>query len=183
VKKRKENDIIDIKIYDEKDEKPKEKVEFVEPKLERRLPGPATIKGLGPGACSRPSTPAARIKPQITPLYAEPESSFQARYRSSNNASITQSNNENVFELTGITLVARFLNACSPPMGHFLQAFMDFGCTSEEYLVAISTWRTDGISYFLKQVVSHGSDKHQFSQMDILILQNHFISYFNKAST
>lgn len=198
MKKQKENDTIDITLdNDKKDEKPKDKVEFVEPEhplmmdISNRLSGSAnTIKGpsrstsllkLNSFHITRPSTTAAPIKSQSAPIHAE--SSSQAR-SSINNPSFTQrNNNEDAFELTGVTRVARFLNACSPPMSHFLQPFIDFGCTSEEFLVAISTWPTDKISHFLKQVVGRGNDKHQFSQMEMLILQNHFLSYFDKAQT
>jgi hypothetical protein len=199
-KNQKEIEIIDITLDDdgEYDEKPKAKVEFVEPKLpltmdiSNRLPGPATIKRasrstsplkLNSSHIARPSTlwsPAARVISQNIPLHAE--SSSQAR-SSSNNTSLMQGSNEDAFKLTGVTRVARFLNACSPPMAHFLQPFINFGCTSEEYLVAVSTWPTDKISHFLKQVVGCGNDKRQFSQMDLIILQNHFISYFNNVQT
>jgi hypothetical protein len=107
-------------------------------KKEREVPS----KTLTPAAATAPTM--TRIKSHrasdSAPLHAE--SSSQAR--SSNNASFTQSlgNNEDTFELTGVTLVARFLNACSPPMAHFLQPLINFGCTSEEYLIAISTWPT-----------------------------------------
>jgi len=196
-KNQKENGIIDFTLDDDAkhDEKQKSKVEIAEPKLplmmdiSNQLPGPSTVKRpsrstspLKFNSSQRLSTlgsSAARLNIQNTPLHAE--SSSQAR--PSNSASFTQGNNEDVFKLTGVTRVARFLNACSPPMAHFLQPFIDFGCTSEEYLVAVSTWPTEKISYFLRQVVSRGEDKCNFSQMDMLILQNHFTSYFNKAQT
>ena len=190
-KNQKENGIIDAKH----DEKQKSKDEIVEPKLplsvdiSNQLPGPSTIK-----RASRSTSPlkfnssqrvstlgssAARLNSQNTPLHAESSSQAQPN----NSASVTQGNNEDVFKLTGVTRVARFLNACSPPMAHFLQPFIDFGCTSEEYLVAVSTWPTEKISHFLRQVVARGEDKCKISQMDMLILQNHFTSYFNKAQT
>jgi len=196
-KNQKANDIIDLTLNDSGKlcEKQKDDIEFVEPKLplmmdiSNRLPGPATIE-----IASRSTSPlkfdstqrlttlgssAAPNNLQNTPLHAE--SSSQAQ--SSNGVSFTQGNHEDAFKLTGVTRVARFLNACSPPMAHFLQPFINFGCTSEEYLVAVSTWPTEKISHFLRQVVSRGKDQREFSQMDMLILQNHFISYFNKAQT
>lgn len=77
-------------------------------------------------------------------------------------ASFTQGNQEDAFKLTGATQVARFLNACSPSMAHYLEPFIDFGCTSEEYLVAVSNLPTDQISHFLKQVVD-GKNERRFS--------------------
>lgn len=197
-KNQKENGIIDFTLGDEAKhvEKQKSNVESnVEPKLplmmdiSNQLPGSSTVKRR-----SRSTSPpkfnsskqlstlgssAARLNIKSSPLHAE--SSSQAR--PSNSASIKQGDNEDVFKLTGVTRVARFLNACSPSMAHFLQPFIDFGCTSEEYLVAVSTWPTEKISHFLRQVVSRGEDKSNFTQMDMLILQNHFTSYFNKAET
>jgi hypothetical protein len=197
-KTKKENDIKnELKLEDAKQElKPTSKLEIALPKLplmtdiSNQLPGTSTVKRTSRStsppkfiSSQRPPTlgsSAAHINAQNTPIHAE--SSSQAR--SSNNATLTQGNPEDAFTLTGVTRVARFLNACTPPMAHFLQPFINFGCTSEEYLVAVSTWPTERISYFLKQVVSRGDDdKRTFSQMDMLILQNHFISYFNKAQT
>ena len=198
-KNRKENDIIDITLDDngENDEKSKleNEAEFVEPKLplmtniSNRLPGSASIKRasrstsppkFGSSQIAKASTlqsPVARMKSQNTPIHAE--SSSQAR--PSNNASFTQGNQEDALKLTGVTRLAGFLNACSPPMAHFLQPLINFGCTSEEYLVAVSAWPTDKILHFLRQVVGRESDKREFTQMDMLVLQNHFVSYFTKA--
>ena len=184
-KNREEIDIIDLTL--DHDEKQKNDIEFVEPKLpltmdiSNRLSGPATIKrshSTSPGPSTLRS-PAALINSQNTPLHAE--SSSQAR--SSKSVSFKQGNHEDVFQLTGVTRVARFLNACHPPMAHFLQPFIDFGCTGEEYLVTVSTWPPDKISHFLSRVVRHRKDEREFSPMEMLILQNHFISYFNKAQT
>jgi hypothetical protein len=85
------------------------------------------------------------------------------------------------FKLTGATQVARFLNRCVPPMGHFRQRFIDYGCSNEEYLVTVSTWPTDIIASFLSQVSALESGERKLSEMDKLVLQNHFISYFCKA--
>ena len=196
-KTKKENDIT-LEDAKRSSLEPTSKLEIVLPKLalmtdiSNQLPGSSTVKkesrSTPPPKFSSSQRPsilepsAAHINSQNTPLHAE--SSSQAL--SSNNASLPQGDPEDAFKLTGVTRVARFLNACTPPMAHFLQPFINFGCTSEEYLAAISTWPTERISSFLKQVVSRGDDdKRTFSQMDMLILQNHFISYFNnlKAQT
>ena len=83
----------------------------------------------------------------------------------------------------GVTWVACFLNACFPLMARFLQHFIDFGCTGEEHLFAVSTWSSEEILQFLSKVFAYESNKHKFSDMDMLILHNHFISYFTKAQT
>lgn len=170
--KEKENYIINL-TEDDKEEK-------VEPKVSQMM----DVSNLSIKVASRPISPltfnsshiagpstrsrAALIKSQTTPL------------QTSNNASV---NVEDPFQLTGVTQVAGFLNACFPPMAHFLRHFIDFGCTSEAYLVAISAWPADRISCFLSQVSSCQGHEREFSEMDILILQNHFVSYFNKAQT
>ena len=182
---RKEIIIIDLTL--DNHEKQKDDVEFIEPKLpltmdiSNRLSGRATIKR-SHSESPRPSalrSPTALINSQNTPLHAE--SSSQAR--SSKSVSFEQGNHEDVFQLTGVTRVARFLNACSPSMAHFLQPFIAFGCTSEEYLVTVSTWPPDKISHFLSRVVHHRKDGQEFSPMEMLTLQNHFTSYFDKAQT
>ena len=183
MKNEKENNIIDLTL-----DGGENNVELVELKtplikdISNQLPGPVAIKRASHCTSPGPSalrSSAALINSQSTPLHAK--SSSQAL--SSTNTSFIQDKHEDAFELTGVTRVARFLNACSPPMSHFLKPLIDFGCTSEEYLVTVSTWPFDKISQFLSRVVRHGSGGREVTQMDILILQNHFISYFNKAQT
>lgn len=193
MKKREEEDIIDLTSNDDEHYE-NQKVEFAEPKLPQMMdisnsqPEPTMIKiasrpasPLGPisSPFAGPSTlrsPAAPTKVQSTPHHAKGSSQAQ-----SSNGSSNQGNPEDAFQSTGVTRVARFLNACFPSMAHFLKHFVDFGCTSEEYLRAISTWPTDRISYFLSQVSGQGGDGRKLSEMDMLVLQNHFISYFNKG--
>ena len=90
---------------------------------------------------------------------------------------------EDVSQLMGVTRVACFLNTCFPLMAHFFQYFIDFGCTGQEHLFVVSTWSSEEISQFLSKVSAYGSNEHKFLDMDMLILHNHFISYFTKAQT
>jgi len=182
IKKEKENEIDLTEDHEEYEEKAK----VQQPQIAQMM----DISNLSikvASSSTSPPTPrnsglrssAAVTESQKTPLHAE--SSSQAQ--SSTNANFNQGKHEDAFQLTGATQVARFLNACFPPMAHFLQRFIDYGCSSEEYLAAVSTWPPEKISYFLSQVSARAGDARELSPMEMLILQNHFISYFNKAQT
>jgi len=110
----------------------------------------------------------------MAPLNAGPSASVIAQAQSSTNTGFNRGN-EDPFQLTGKTEVARFLNACSPPMGRFLNSFISHGCSSERRLRKVSTWRTDRITQFLSKVSAHGTE------LERLILQEHLVSYFGKA--
>ena len=188
--KKREKYIPDPTFHNDTEDKDEE-VEFVETTLPQMMdiydqqPESTINMSLRSASCPGPTpfpiaspltlqSPAAFIKSQSTSPHAE--SSSQAR---SSNASFNQSNDDNHEDvLTGVTLVARFLSACFPSMGHHLKLFVDFGCTSEAYLFAVSTWPADRISHFLRQVSGHGGDGNQLTEMDMLILQGHFVSYF-----
>ena len=74
--------------------------------------------------------------------------------------------------------VTPFLNACVPSMAHWLKAFVDFGCTNEECLITVSTWDDHKILHFLRQVSDCGADGNKLSDMDMLVLIDHFLTYF-----
>ena len=172
IKKRQaKKDIIDLTADDDDDDKHDDhdqKAEFVEPKLAQTMdifklqPVPATIETALP------------LEPIPSASYAE--SSSQAR-----NASFNKGKQRAAFQSTDVDLVARFLNACLPSMAHLLEHFVGFGCKSEEYLVAVSTWPADKILFFLSQVSERAGDGRRITEMDKLVLQNHFLSYFNKT--
>ncbi|KAF8966252.1 hypothetical protein BDZ97DRAFT_698449 [Flammula alnicola] len=71
--------------------------------------------------------------------------------------------------------VQHFLEMCVPPMGHFFPQFVEFGCSTEEYLLGVSTWPPEQIYEFLKKIFPA---QGKMREMDILILQNHFKAYF-----
>lgn len=176
----------DIDITD-KDEK-RNDVQNVESKLplttdiSNLQSGPVTIhaaSSLGP-ISSRTAAlqfSATSIKSQSAPPYAE--SSSKARFSI---ARSNQNNHKDALQLRGVPLVAQFLNTCLPPMAHLLKHFVDFGCISEEYLAAVSTWPANKILSFLDQVSERAGDENLISDMDKLVLQDHFSSYFNKAN-
>jgi len=74
--------------------------------------------------------------------------------------------------------VPPLLNACVPSMAHWLKAFVDFGCTNEECLITVSTWDDHKILHFLRQVSDCGADGNKLSDMDMLVLMDHFLTYF-----
>lgn len=74
--------------------------------------------------------------------------------------------------------VHQFLNSCVPSMGHLLDRFINFGCTSEEFLFGISMWPRAEIEHFLDQlpVTVEGMP---LSPMEKLVLINQFLNYFS----
>ena len=74
-----------------------------------------------------------------------------------------------------------FLKASAPPMTHLMDAFINFGCTNADYLLAISSWSSEAIADLLNQL-SLGPAGRQLTEMDKLILQDHFKEYFDKLA-
>lgn len=77
---------------------------------------------------------------------------------------------------TNALSVTFFLDACTPSIVDHAQQFVDFGCSTEVYLFAVSQWAKKTIHKFLEKVSSRGPAR--LLEMDILILQNHFLTYF-----
>ncbi|KAF9523556.1 hypothetical protein CPB83DRAFT_686679 [Crepidotus variabilis] len=76
-----------------------------------------------------------------------------------------------------IKMVHRFLDSCIPSMAHYLQRFIDGGCTSEEFLLSISTWDRPGIEDFLDKLpLGPGGAPMPF--MDKMVLLNRFATQF-----
>jgi hypothetical protein len=72
-----------------------------------------------------------------------------------------------------------FLEASTPPMADLMDAFVDFGCTNKDYLLAISRWSPEGIQNFLNQL-SLGPTGRQLTEMEKFILEYHFKEYFTQ---
>lgn len=66
-----------------------------------------------------------------------------------------------------------FLQASRPPMTHFMDAFIDFGCTNAEYLQVISSWPSEAVKHMLDKLPPT-RDGRKMSEMDKIVLQNHF---------
>lgn len=77
--------------------------------------------------------------------------------------------------------VYAFLANCVPTMAHWYPLLINFGCNSEECLLAVSEWDPDEIERFLRRVSSQAplvDEDIQIGEMDFFILQNHFRRYF-----
>ncbi|KAF8150894.1 hypothetical protein B0H34DRAFT_801805 [Crassisporium funariophilum] len=77
-----------------------------------------------------------------------------------------------------IACVHKFLAACIPSMDHFLQRFIDFGCTNEEFLRGVSMWRKEKLRDFLERLLQD-PERASVSNMELLVLENHFETYFS----
>lgn len=73
--------------------------------------------------------------------------------------------------------VHHFLEASVPSMGYLLPHFIDYGCTHEVFLLAVSVWPPERISKFLEDVVT-GPHGPLISPMEKMVLENHFQRYF-----
>lgn len=73
--------------------------------------------------------------------------------------------------------VHHFLEASVPSMGYLLPHFIDYGCTHEVFLLAVSVWPPERISKFLEDVVT-GPHGLLISPMEKMVLENHFRQYF-----
>ncbi|KDR78792.1 hypothetical protein GALMADRAFT_244344 [Galerina marginata CBS 339.88] len=77
----------------------------------------------------------------------------------------------------GFTVVHQFLATCKPPMDHFLRNFIDFGCSSAEYLYSISTWMKERRHSTIKRILTEVEGGPHFTEMDILVLSCQFENY------
>jgi hypothetical protein len=86
---------------------------------------------------------------------------------------------------TGSTqAVYSFLEQCTPSMGHLHQHFVNFGCSSEEYLVAVSGWPSEVVRKFLIQVLmDRETGEMLVNSMDMFVLQTHFLAYYQTYGT
>ncbi|KAJ3507073.1 hypothetical protein NLJ89_g6509 [Agrocybe chaxingu] len=69
-----------------------------------------------------------------------------------------------------------FLNTCVPPMTHFFQRFIDFGCTTEKHLLSIALLSRDKVELFLKKLPP-APDGTPMSPMEAFILCEQFYAY------
>lgn len=69
-----------------------------------------------------------------------------------------------------------FLQTSMPPTTHLMDAFIDFGCDSGDFLRAMSKWPSERITYVLDHLSPGGDGR--LTGLEKLILQNHFKDYF-----
>lgn len=78
---------------------------------------------------------------------------------------------------SGIAGIHRFLSKCHPPMMQHILCFVEFGCTTTEYLRGVSTWPAEQRHKLLVKILQperRGAVPH----MDIAVLENQFETYF-----
>ncbi|CAA7271239.1 unnamed protein product [Cyclocybe aegerita] len=111
---------------------------------------------------------------EMKPTLAELQSAEQKRHLTSKDIALPLRVPE------GTDPVAKFLSSCMPSMAHLLPIFREIGCTSEEHLQAISRWHQDRIYAFLKRNSRASERGNSMTEVEVAILENHFIEYFKK---
>ncbi|KJA16865.1 hypothetical protein HYPSUDRAFT_206660 [Hypholoma sublateritium FD-334 SS-4] len=78
---------------------------------------------------------------------------------------------------SGIAGIHRFLSKCHPPMMQYILRFVEFGCTTTEYLRGLSTWPPEQRHKLLVKILQ-GERGGPVPQMDIAVLENQLDTYF-----
>lgn len=78
---------------------------------------------------------------------------------------------------SGIAGIHRFLSKCHPPMNQHILRFVEFGCTTTEYLRGVSTWPAEQRHKLLVKILQPERGEAA-PQMDIAVLENQFETYF-----
>jgi hypothetical protein len=75
----------------------------------------------------------------------------------------------------GIDAVENFLNNCFPPMAHFLERFLSYGCRNAQLLRSVSTLPRDSIVRFIRSLPC--LDGEAMSEMEVFLLTENFLNY------
>ena len=78
---------------------------------------------------------------------------------------------------SAITGIHRFLSKCRPPMMQHILRFVEFGCTTTEYLRGVSEWPAEQRHRLLVKILQPEWGGAA-PQMDIAVLENQFETYF-----
>ena len=73
--------------------------------------------------------------------------------------------------------IHRFLSKCHPPMMQHILRFVEFGCTTTEYLRGVSTWPAEQRHKLLVKIL-RPERGGAVPRMDIAVLENQFDTYF-----
>jgi len=119
---------------------------------------------------SQPASSTSKSQVLLPPPCAQPALTSSSQLSSSPRMATTPS-------LQSLA-VHQFLNSCVPSMGHLLDHFIAFGCSSEEFLLGISMWPRNEIEHFLDQLPGT-TDGMPVSPMEKLVLLNRFLNYFS----
>ncbi|KAF8884078.1 hypothetical protein CPB84DRAFT_1789574 [Gymnopilus junonius] len=76
-------------------------------------------------------------------------------------------------------VIRHFLERCEPPMDRFFTAFINFGCTTDQYLRSIAVFTPKIRNTTLRRMLSTYVGEVGPTEMDIAILDDYFISYFS----
>ncbi|KIM35259.1 hypothetical protein M413DRAFT_39764, partial [Hebeloma cylindrosporum] len=86
--------------------------------------------------------------------------------------------NERQFR-AGTQAISNFLEQCTPSMAHLHPHLVNFGCSNEEYLLAVASWRPEDVRKFLTEALKdRETGETLVNSMDMLVLQSHFLSYY-----
>lgn len=80
-------------------------------------------------------------------------------------------------EESRIAAIHRFLSKCRPPMMQHILRFVEFGCTTTEYLRGVSTWPAEQRHKLLVKILQPERGG-AVPRMDIAVLENQFDTYF-----
>jgi hypothetical protein len=67
--------------------------------------------------------------------------------------------------------VADFLRICIPDMSYFLPAFIEFGCRSRGFLVALAGYSDERVDDILRKIARNISSEVVVTEMDIWVLK------------
>ncbi|KJA16866.1 hypothetical protein HYPSUDRAFT_71041 [Hypholoma sublateritium FD-334 SS-4] len=133
------------------------------PRWERREPDPNL-----PGDFSKKEKFEKPVTDAPNPSYAYPPS------KGTDPLFITKASTQRE---SGIAGIHRFLSKCHPPMMQHILRFVEFGCTTTEYLRGVSTWPAEQRHKLLVKILQAGRGG-AVPQMDIAVLENQFETYF-----
>jgi len=89
------------------------------------------------------------------------------RYAASSRSSLTRNQD--------VETVENFLINCFPPMGHFLDRFLSYGCRNAQFLHSVSTLPRDSIIRFIRSLPC--LDGEAMSEMEVFLLTENFLNY------
>jgi len=134
-------------------------------------------------AVSQPTEIATSAQPASTPSSTVVNSSSQSSTQLLDSPAKISSGSHSTTSArqfgTGTQAVFNFLGQCTPSMSHLHHHFVNFGCSNEEYLLAVSSWPPEVVHNFLKQALTdRETGEVLVNSMDMLVLQTHFLAYY-----
>lgn len=163
---------------DEDDEKESE-VEFVEPvdtKNPRTRKAPLRSRQTPLMPIVAPSSLAmVATKSKSSYARASEGSSSRASSQRRNTDRSAAPSRSSLARNQDVEAVEIFLNNCVPPMTHFLERFLTYGCRNAQFLHSVSTLPRDGIVRFIRSLPC--LDGGVMSEMEVFLLTENFLNY------